>query len=659
MMNLMRVLGGERRLGSLACIALACSTFGALGGASVAAAAQEAFVRVDQVGYPSVAAKRAYLMSSASETGAPFSIQSEGGTTVMTGTVGASVGSWSKPFPDVYAIDFDAVQAPGRYRVSVGGVAPADSPLFTIAPAASLYAAPLASSLSFYEDERDGPEYIPSPLRSAPGHLNDSEAMTYATPKVNGGGSFKGDLKSLGTTIDASGGWWDAGDYLKFVETTSYTVDLILAGIRDFPNLMGASGPAAANFTAEGRFGVEWLLRMWDEQTKTLYYQVGIGEGNKTTAGDHDIWRLPQADDDFGGSDPEYRYIRHRPAFRAGPPGSSISPNIAGRDAAAFAECFQVFHSSVPSLAERCLRSAEDIYALADTKHKGKLLTAIPFGFYPEKEWRDDLELGTSELALALQSVGAGALPSGLPHGEASFYLSQAAIWAKAELKKAKHTVDTLNLYDVSGLAHAELIRALRAAGNPSGSGLETSEQALLAGLRSELDGAVAQASHDPFGFGFPWAEADTASHGDGLAAMAGEYDWLTGSSTFAADGTRWLGNVLGANAWGVSMIIGDGTTWPDCPSHQVADLVGSLDGSPPVLAGGVVEGPSDESSSGELEGMRPCPAGGGDPYGRFNGSGSVFADTVQSYTTVEPAIDLTASSMLAFGWGVEGPAGP
>jgi endoglucanase len=633
-------LGGTGGFGRTACLALACSALGALSGTSVASAAQEAFVRVDQVGYPSTAAKRAYLMSSGSETGAPFTIQSEGGATVMTGTVGATVGSWSKAFPDVYAIDFDAVQTPGRYKVSVGGSAPASSPLFAIGPAASLYAGPLANSLSFYEDERDGPEYIPSPLRSAPGHLNDESAMTYATPKVNGGGSFKGDLKSLGTTIDASGGWWDAGDYLKFVQTTSYTVDEMLAGIRDFPNLMGTNGPAASNFTAEGRFGVEWLLRMWDEQTKTLYYQVGIGEGNKTTAGDHDIWRLPQADDNFGGTNPEYRYIRHRPVFRAGPAGSLVSPNIAGRDAAAFAECFQVFHSSVPALAERCLRSAEDIYALADTKHKGKLLTAIPFNFYPEKEWRDDLELGATEL----------------PHSEASFYLSQAAIWAKAELKKAKHSVDTLNLYDVSGLAHAELIRALRAAGDPEGNGLETSESALLGGLRAELEGANEQASHDPFGFGFPWAEADTASHGDGLAVMAAEYDWLTGGSTFAADGTRWLGNVLGANAWGVSMIIGDGTTWPDCPSHQVTDLIGSLDGSPPVLAGGVVEGPSDETSSGEVEGMRPCPAGGGDPYARFNGSGSVFADTVQSYTTVEPAIDLTASSMLAFGWGVEGP---
>ncbi len=157
----------------------------------------------------------------------------------------------------------------------------------------------LGNALSFYENERDGPEYIPSVLRTAPGHLNDGSATVYATPKVNGHGVFKGDLKPLGKTIDAAGGWWDAGDYLKFVQTTSYTVSLMETAVRDFPAQLGAGAPA--DLSGEARFGVEWLLRMWDDPTGTLYYQVGIGEGNATIVGDHDIWRLPQADDGFGG----------------------------------------------------------------------------------------------------------------------------------------------------------------------------------------------------------------------------------------------------------------------------------------------------------------------------------------------------------------------
>ena len=56
-------------------------------------------------------------------------------------------------------------------------------------------------------------------------------------------------------------------------------------------------GIARVELTAEAKFGTDWLLRMWDDPTRTFYYQVGIGTGNAKTAGDHDIWRLPQADD--------------------------------------------------------------------------------------------------------------------------------------------------------------------------------------------------------------------------------------------------------------------------------------------------------------------------------------------------------------------------
>jgi endoglucanase len=629
---------------------LATLAAGVLLGSAAAQATESSFVRVDQVGYSSGSPKRAYVLSRHDETGAPYSVVRESdGATLAQGTLSASSGSWSKRFGHVYAVDFDAVQASGSYEIELGGKWPASSPAFTISPPASLYAQPLANALSFYENERDGPEYIASSLRSAPAHLNDEHATTYETPTVNANGEFKGDLTSLGGTIDASGGWWDAGDYLKFVQTTSYTVDLMLAGVRDFPAQMGASA-GASSFTAEARFGVEWLLRMWDESTHTLYYQVGIGEGNSKTLGDHDIWRLPQADDSYGGEDSQARYIRHRPVFRAGPPGAPISPNLAGRDAAAFALCFQDFASTLPQLAARCLSAGEQIFALADTEPHGKLLTAIPYDFYPETEWRDDLELGASELAIALSS--GAALPSGLAQTAPSYYLERAAQWAGTYISHAG-AGEGLNLYDVGALAHFELVRALRENGNPTG--LAVSEAQLIANLGGQLQAAVAQSQSDPFGFGFPWAEADTASHGDGLSVMASEYDYLTGTSTYAAYAARWLGNVLGANAWGASFVIGDGGTFPDCPSHQVANLVGSLDGSPPVLAGGVVEGPSDESSKGKVAGMRKCPASG-EPFARFNGQ-AVFRDNVQSYTTTEPAIDLTASSPLAFSWQVATPA--
>src|SRR3954466_8806306 len=545
-----------------------------------------AYVRINQLGYPvDAASKRAFLLSSGVETGATYAVKS-GATTVFSAPVGADLGSWSSSLSHVYALDFPSVTAAGTYTIVVTGPIAAASPSFKIDTSTNVYGGAEANGLSFFQVQRDGANYIPSALRTAPAHLNDQSAMTYSTPSYNAGsGRFSGDLSPLGTRIDASGGWWDAGDYLKFVQTTSYTDALLLAGVRDFPTQMAAG---SSNYTAEAKFGTDWLLRMWDDTSKTLYYQVGIGTGNGKSLGDHDIWRLPQDDDTYAGSDPVYRYIRNRPVFRSAPPGSKISPNLAGRDAAVFAECFQVYKTSAPALAARCLTAAEHIYDLADTNPSGDLLTVIPFSFYPEDEWQSDLELGAAELYLA---VASGGLPAGLPHTDPSFYLQGAAHWGHAYMTGPFDAGDTLNLYDVSGLAHYDLVRAIRQAGNPAG--LETTQSALLADMKKEIDGAVAQANTDPFGFGFPWDNYDTTTHGAGLSVEASEYDQLTATATYAQEADRWLANILGANAWGTSLIVGDGTTFPNCMQHQVTNIAGSLDGSAPILAGAAVEGPN------------------------------------------------------------------
>ena len=613
-----------------------------------------AYIRVNQVGYASGGSKRAYLMASAAETGARFAVTNSGGTAVFSGSVGASIGAWGN-FPQVYALDFDSVSAPGTYTISVASPVAATSPAFKIDTAANLYATPLANSLFYYETSRDGPNYIPNSLRAAPGHMNDLSATVYFTPTFNRNDSA-GWLTPTGAVIDASGGWWDAGDYLKFVETHSYVVAMMLVGVRDFPGQMG-SGSSTSNFTGEARFGLNWLQKMWDDDRRTLYYQVGVASGGAHYLGDHDIWRLPQDDDHYEGCADGTQYICDRPVFQntAGGSGASISPNLAGRLAADFGLCYRVFAASDREYANQCLLSAEHIFDLAKTPPTGNLLTVAPNDFYSESEWRDDLELGAAELFFALE--GATNLPTGLPHSDPMYYLRKSATWANAYINGPNDAGDTLNLYDVSGLAHFELYRAIELAGNSTG--LATSKAALLADLKKQLDNAVAQAATDPFGFGYPWSTYDTTSHGGGLVVMANEYDYLTSSTTYAAYGNRWQANVLGANAWGTSLIVGDGTTFPLCMQHQVANLVPVLANGPPFLLGAAVEGPNSFAATGTLWGMATCPPNGKDAFAAFNGNGAVYQDNVQSYSTVEPAIDLTASSFLGFSWQIaEAPAG-
>jgi len=696
---------------------------------------QSAYVRVSQVGYETGKAPfRAYLMCTSSQTGATFTVVNSQGVISYSGSAGALLGTWSHSKTlayYVYALDFNAPSG-DLYTISVSGPVKATSPTFAVDQPEILYPGLLLNTLFFYETERDGPDFILNALRTAPGHLKDANARVYQTPPLDSNDFIDNvpptlPLVSAGLpNIDASGGWWDAGDYMKYVETLSYTTALMQIGIRDFPNQMGprapmnppappgsisyagASGlgaPASSDFTGEARFGIDWLMKMWDDRTQTLYYQVDnsqdwdyYGEGDPSSATgncggtyvtpfclitEYDIWTLPQAADNYeeqGDPKPCYIYttffICYRPVFPAGPAGSPISPNLAGRLAADFALCSQLNRRINPALANQCLKNAEDIFALANASYpdpapsgsgsgtcENCLLTVFPFDGYGETVWDDDMELGATELYFAVKFAEADQhLPAELPHADPMYYLHRATEFAHRYVTYIYDTgnTDTLNLYDVSGLAHFELYRALEMAGDPRGLGVSKTDIAKQ--LLRQVGDAITQAGADPWGFGDHWNYGDTTSHGAGLSVMASEAYYLTHSKDYDTYSQRWLANILGANSWGSSFIVGDGSTFPNCIQHQVANLAGALDGTSggtPILWGASTEGPASYATSGIVSGMILCPANGVDTFRSFNGNDgafnasqvAVYRDNMQSYSTTEPAIDLTATSFLMWSW--------
>ena len=139
------------------------------------------------------------------------------------------------------------------------------------------------------------------------------------------------------------------------------------------------------------------------------------------------------------------------------------------------------------------------------------------------------MELGATELYFALHSAdGAKNLPEGLPHCDPMDYLRQAARYAKNYITNIYDAgfTDTLNLYDVSGLAHFELYRAIEVAGDPGGLAVSSSE--IRKQLLQQVEDAIDQADADPWGFGYQWSSGDTTSHGGGLSVMASEAHHLT-----------------------------------------------------------------------------------------------------------------------------------
>lgn len=609
-------------------------------------ASGSAYVRLNQIGYITGETKQALLMATGPESGARFTVvNTANGQSVYSAPIGISQGSWSTAFPNTYVLDLTPVQAVGTYSIHVSGPIATTSPTFAIDTGAHLYAALLPNALFFYQAQRDGPNVNPAVMNRQPSHLADEQALIYSTPTYKND-VLQGTLNQVGGPIDVSGGWFDAGDYVKFVQTASYTDAIMLFAVRQYPSLFTGG---SADFAGEGKYGLDWLQKMWDNNSKTLYYQVGIGDGNGTTIlGDHDFWRLPQADDQLNvkPGDPDY-YVKYRPVFRVGPGGSSISPNLAGRLAADFGLCYQLYHNSNPGYAAQCLASGENIFDLAKTSNAGQLLTTAPHDFYPETEWRDDMELGATELYLA---TALGNLPPGLPHTDPMFYLQNAAHWANAYISGPNDGADSLNLYDVSGLAHYELFRAIAQAGNPGN--LEVTPGELLNDLGQQLSNGTAQAAHDPFGLGIAYGGGDASPHALGYALEARFYDAMAGVSTYNTFGLTERNWILGENAWGSSFIVGAGKVFPYCMQHQVGNLSGSLDGTSPVVLGATTDGPSASGNFqglGFQSGMRKCPPAGGNPFKPFDGKGARYLDNVIAWPSVEPADDYTALTILVF----------
>jgi endoglucanase len=573
----------------------------------------DGLIRVDQVGYLTGETKVAMLLAPRDASGATATVVDSGGHAVAKAPIGVDRGRWNPQYTHVQPIDLTALTTPGTYRVRVTGKVTAESPAFRIGSGPALFGPLVDNAVLYFQAHRDGADQAGSWDRP-PAHLADREATVYQAPSFHDDGTVDGSLTRVsgatGAEVDVEGGWYDAGDYLKFTHTTAYALILMMLTERDGPDVPGLD--------AEIGHGLDWLDKMWDGDSETLYTQVGIGSG-QDFLGDHDTWRLPQADDQLVVSPgDEHYYQRYRPVFRAAGPGEALSPNLAGRVAAAFALAAQVEAASDPSRAEKHLTDAAQIFGLADTD-PGQLVTTEPYSFYPETSWHDDLAAGATELARAAAM---------LHDPREREWATQATHWAKVNADDGG--TDPLSVYDLGAVADTEIDSA---------------------GLRSDLKRRVAAgvraADANPLGAAAGNGGSDYAAQQLGFAATAALYRRLTGDGEFAAFGTGQLGIALGANGWGTSLVVGAGSTYPRCPHDQIANLTRAPESM--TMVGAVVNGPNAAERVHELaQSTRPsdCRVALFKP---FNRADEHYTDNVGVSATTEPAIDFTATGMYAF----------
>ncbi|MGK5684900.1 glycoside hydrolase family 9 protein [Actinoplanes sp. URMC 104] len=583
--------------------------------------APEALVRVDQVGYAAGETKTAYLLSPRAAADVRVEVVDADGEVALSPRVGAARGAWNERFPEVRPIDLTGLPADHVYRIKVEGAVRAESPPFRVGSAAELFQPLARHSLEYFRNHRDGADQVPGPWQRTAAHLSDREATVYAPPSFDDSGGITADLESVGGPVDVEGGWYDAGDFLKFTHTTAYAVTVMLVAQRD-----GLVGEGLAD---EARHGAAWLGKMWDDDNEVLHTQVGIGSGSRAGGflGDHDTWRLPETDDrlDVRPGDERY-YQRYRPVFRAAGPGEPISPNLAGRVAAAFALAAQV---AEPGEARTYLDAAAHVFGLARTEDVGELVTAEPRSFYPEDRWTDDLALGATELALAGRRLGDARTPE---------WTRTAAGWARANADA--RGAGGLSVYDVGVLADAELVRLF---GPGSGEGAVA-----LRDLRRRLDAGQRAAAGNPLGAAAGFGGYDYAARQLGYVAAAELYEHVSGDRRYAGFATAQRGVVLGANGWGTSLVVGAGTTYPRCPHDQIATLT-RTGAAGLSMAGAVVNGPNSAGRVNELQATSGPVTCRTDAFAAFDRPDAHYADDSRVSANTEPSIDFGATGLLAF----------
>ncbi|KAK3228026.1 hypothetical protein Dsin_007888 [Dipteronia sinensis] len=195
------------------------------------------------------------------------------------------------------------------------------------------YGQALTKSILFFEAQRSG--YLPHNQR--------------VTWRSNSG---LNDGKASG--VDLVGGYYDAGDNVKFGLPMAFTVTMMSWSIIEYGKQMASSGELS-NAMEAIKWGTDYFIKAHPEPN-VLYGEVG--DGNT----DHYCWQRPED------------MTTDRRAYKIDP--SNPGSDLAGETAAAMAAASMVFRHSNPAYSSELLRHAYQLFDFAD-KYRGKYDSSI------------------------------------------------------------------------------------------------------------------------------------------------------------------------------------------------------------------------------------------------------------------------------------------
>ncbi len=551
-------------------------------------------IRADLAGY-SGGQGTPFLVFAARDPG-PASVDGPGGPLTVEPQAGSATYAADGGELEVWTYD-PGVLAAGAWTVDVGGAVGAllvqDDPRVGV----------LSRGLQFFAAQRCGPGastlhgacHLYASVTDASSETSSGDGLRVSSEPDRDVCGLDGADLADGThaPVDVEGGWHDAGDYIKFVHTTSFTVALVLGTyLRDPAAWPDQDGDGAPDVLAAMEPGVRWLIAAHPD-ADTLVYQVGDER-------DHDYWRLPEDDtrDPIAG-------LAQRPAYACG----DACANVAGRSAAALALAAEAWAGRDDLLVAAATRSATSLYALGVSRPG--VQPTCPADFYPEDSYADDMELA----AAALYSLT----------GDDAYRADAVALAGEAR------DAGPPSYADVQVLADAWLARAEAATGQPVAPS-QVTERAVA--VRAAF---AASAAADPT----QWAGEGTWGSVATAAGYANACAWLydvDGDDACAADARWQVHAALGANPFGVPYMVGVDDIGPKAISSPLTDV-----GGEPEI-GAVVGGPASRATM--REGGISDPRR--DPYADLQSDAMVYHDDVDDYVSNEAALDYTAQLLCA-----------
>ncbi|NME70058.1 glycoside hydrolase family 9 protein [Flammeovirga aprica] len=381
--------------------------------------AQQTRARYNLAGYAPSASKRIVVVSDVNYQGQPWSIKDQNNNTVLTGTVGASTTGAGVHTPKAFnhIVDISALTSLGTYSVVIGTVAP-----FSIEVKNAPYKVMTHEVLSSLRARRSGSN---DAVVHGFSHGEDATAPVY---NHDGSSSFKiNNWSANGQTVDMLGGWYDAGDYIKFTQTIAYTAyNLLLAYVvspATFDGVKNYSQTGYEDMLDEIKFGLDYLSKTMPDNN-TFIIQVADEE-------DHNVGlRMPENDTNTP-----------RPALNI------KSKYQLAHTAAALALGYTVFKDIDPVLANGYLSKAQSMYAEAKaTSIDAGYLDANTNPFYKDNLPGDQMCLAATELYIATGQ--ANYLTDAESYIATDYWASWANVTLKANYRLAPYSVQAVQALD-------------------------------------------------------------------------------------------------------------------------------------------------------------------------------------------------------------------